>query len=217
MPRGFGLASGQSSQSDQPVLQRYERVRSPHITSSDESPDRVRRSRPPSYRETPPGIPGSSRPATRADMHGVKTLREEGITHIPGFSEKKDWRFPPTLQAQRKLASDQRKAGTYQKSAKLLEREERRRLPAPEIPVSLPIDVKARDKVEYQVGDTGISLEGRAFFDRDVDMEKGEEMGIGTDWSSAELSEGALGLETGRIVETRRSAVPQRVRVGLSC
>ncbi|WVF71226.1 hypothetical protein IAT40_006026 [Kwoniella sp. CBS 6097] len=69
-----------------------------------------------------------------------------------------------------------------------------------------PTQLSQRDRlVEFSLAE-GQSNDRRAYFANDVDEE------LGADWSSAEVMEDTVGLETGRVVECRRSG---HISVGL--
>ena len=104
-------------------------------------------------------------------------------------------RFPPQL-AQSRYARlrENRRLGIGPHIAP-----RRERTPKPDIPITLRIDKKDREKIPFEVK-AGISNERRAFFESDVDVEYGEEI----DWNAMEMAESIPGLEVGRVVECRR-------------
>lgn len=109
---------------------------------------------------------------------------------------KKTARFPPEL-AEKRYAKlrENRLLGT----GPHMRMKKKRPKATVDIPVNVPLDRREREKIHFEV-QAGISNDRRAFFENDVDAEKGEVM----DFGEVEMAESMPGLEVGRVVECRR-------------
>lgn len=170
-------------------------------------------------REPNQGSQASERGIARRNTFGQPALRytkpnvRPDVDH-PSYrpTEIMDFRdasakLPPALAVQRQdKLKRARQAGVHH--SKLNNNKTKPKLPPPVVPVRVEGRPK-EEKVQYQVGRTGVTNEQRAYFEDRLEVEGGEPVAMQTGGFVSEMDwEGVEGevpeLEAGRIVEVRR-------------